>query len=203
MDFKTTVNNHISMKKIIPVPYISQFSKEFDEEWHYKSCGIACVAMLLAYYNLEDSSPMRLLEEGITIGGWTDIGWRHEALVRILRNHGVNAYSQEFRSIQVSSKYNSFKINPMEEKMMEDGIAKMIAEIDGGHPVMVSVDEGFNTNLEKHIVLVVGYDFTDKQEKFIIHDPRGINSIERFDLMPVDIAKIRKFWRKFAIFSYL
>ncbi len=206
MDFKSLVNNNVSMKKIIPVPYISQFSKEFDEEWHYSACGVACVAMLLGYYNLEDISPMKLIEEGVAIGGYKGHGWYHDSLARLLRNHGVNAYTQEFRSVEVSTDYKSFSISPLEAKMVQAGIAKIITEIDAGHPVLVSVNEHFNTNLEKHIILIVGYDFSDGQEKFIVHDSRGLNShgiVEAFEAMPVDISKFIKFWRKFAIFSYL
>jgi len=206
MDFKSIVNNNDSMKKIIPVPYISQFSKEFAEEWHYSACGIACVAMLLGYYNLEDINPMRLVNEGVAIGGYKGQGWFHEALVRLLRNHGVNAYAQEFRSVDISSDYKTFSPSILEPKLIEKGIEKIIKEIDAGHPVMASVDEHFNTNLEKHIILIVGYDFSNGQEKLIVHDSRGLDHAgvhEAFEAMPVDIAKFVKFWRKFAVFSYL
>jgi hypothetical protein len=38
-----------------------------------------------------------VISEGISIGGYKqDIGWSHEALVRLFRNRGINAYRQEF-----------------------------------------------------------------------------------------------------------
>ncbi len=203
MDFKRIVNNKDSMKKILPVPYISQYSKLFEKDWQNRSCGIACVAMLLGYYNLEDINPMRLVNEGVTIGGYCNKGWFHESLVRLLRNHGVNAYTQEFRSIDVNSENKTFEINSLETKMIESGIAKIIKEIDLGNPVMISVEPGFNTNKENHLILIIGYDFSDQKEKFIVHDPDGVDKNELHSEMPVDISKIRQFWRKFAIFSYL
>jgi len=203
MDFKSLVNNNDSMKKIIPVPYISQYSDSIEHDWQNRSCGIACVAMLLGYYNLEDINPMRLINEGVSIGGYCNRGWFHESLVRLLRNHGVNAYAQEFRSVNVSPENKTFEISVLETKMIEEGLAKIIREVDANHPVMLSVDPGFNTNKENHLVLIIGYDFSDKNEKFIIHDPNAATEKLAHSEMSVDIAKIRKFWRKFAIFSYL
>ena len=197
------VNNKDSMKKIIPVPYISQYSDSIERDWQNRSCGIACVAMLLGYYNLEDIGPMKLINEGVSIGGYCNRGWFHESLVRLLRNHGVNAYAQEFRSVAVSSEQKTFEVSPLETKMIDEGLAKIIREIDVGHPVMVSVEPSFNTNKENHLILIIGYDFSDKKEKFIIHDPDSATEKSAHSEMPVDIAKIRKFWRKFAIFSYL
>ena len=197
------VNNKDSMKKIIPVPYISQYSDSIEHDWQNRSCGIACVAMLLGYYNLEDISPMKLINEGVSIGGYCSHGWFHESLVRLLRNHGINAYAQEFRSVNVSPEQKPFEISPLETKMIDEGVAKIIHEIDADHPVMVSVAPGFNTNKENHLVLIIGYDFSDKKEKFLIHDPDAATEKQAHSEMSVDIAQIRKFWRKFAIFSYL
>jgi hypothetical protein len=203
MDFKSIVNNKDSMKKIIPVPYISQYSNSIEKDWQNRSCGIACVAMLLGYYNLEDNSPMKLINEGVSIGGYCNQGWFHESLVRLLRNHGVNAYAQEFRSVNVSPENKTFEINSLETKMIDEGLVKIIQEIDSGHPVMLSVGPGFNTNKENHLILIIGYDLSDKKEQFIIHDPDAVTEETMHIEMFVDIAKIRKFWRKFAIFSYL
>jgi len=203
MDFMSIVNNKDSMKKIIPVPYISQYSDSIEHDWQNRSCGIACVAMLLGYYNLEDISPMKLINEGVSIGGYCSHGWFHESLVRLLRNHGINAYAQEFRSVNVSPEQKTFEISPLETKMIDEGVAKIIHEIDADHPVMVSVAPGFNTNKENHLVLIIGYDFSDKKEKFLIHDPDAATEKQAHSEMSVDIAQIRKFWRKFAIFSYL
>lgn len=203
MDLKSIVNNKDSMKKIIPVPYISQYSDVFEKDWQNRSCGIACVAMLLGYYNLEDINPMRLINEGVAIGGHCNKGWFHESLVRLLRNHGVNAYAQEFRSVDVSPENKTFEINSLETKMIESGINKIISEIDLGHPVIISVGPGFNTNKENHLILIIGYDFSDEKKNFIVHDPDGVDKNELNYEMPVEISKIRQFWRKFAIFSYL
>jgi hypothetical protein len=203
MDFRQVVNNKDSMKKILPVPYISQYSNSFDEDWKNRSCGIASIAMLLGFYNLDDSSPMNLVHEGIAIGGYCNNGWFHESLVRILRNHGVNAYAQEFRSVSVDYEQKTFSKNPFEQKMIDGGLSKIIKEIDGGHPVLISVKPGFNGNKENHLVLIIGYDFSDKKENFIIHDPNGnTENIENSEI-EIEARKILEYWRNFAIFSYL
>jgi hypothetical protein len=115
----------------------------------------------------------------------------------------VNAYAQEFRSVNVSPENKTFEISVLETKMIDEGLAKIICEIDAKRPVMLSVSPGFNTNKENHLVLIIGYDFSNKNEKFIIHDPDAVTEKMAHSEMSVDIAKIRKFWRKFAIFSYL
>jgi hypothetical protein len=87
--------------------------------------------------------------------------------------------------------------------MLEEGTVKIIKELDSGHPVLISVKEGFNTNKENHLVLIIGYDFSGENPKFIVHDPDGLNKTDLHSEMPVEIAKIHEFWRKFAIFSYI
>lgn len=203
MDFIKVVDNISSMKKIIPVPYISQYSNSFESDWQNRSCGIACVAMLLGYYNLQDISPMRLVDEGVAIGGYCNKGWFHESLVRLLRNHGINAYAQEFKSVDVSTETKTFKTNSLEQEMSNKGIIKIIQEIVAGHPVIISVESGFITNKENHMILIVGYDFSGENKKLIIHDPDGSSENIDRSQMAVDISKVVKFWRKFAIFSYI
>lgn len=202
MDFRQVVNNKDSMKKILPVPYISQYSNSFDEDWKNRSCGIACVSMLLGYYNLDDSNPMNLVHEGITIGGYCNNGWFHESLVRILRNHGINAYAQEFRSVSVNYEEKTFSKNLFEQKMINGGLSKIIKEIENGNPVLISVKPGFNGNKENHLVLIIGYDFSNKKENFIIHDPNGNTENIKNSEVEISIEKILEYWRNFAIFSY-
>jgi hypothetical protein len=202
MNFRELVDNKRGMKKILPVPYISQYSDSFEQDWKNRSCGIACVAMLLGYYNLEDLNPMILINEGIAIGGHCQGGWFHESLVRIIRNHGINSYAQEFRSVEISMKDKLFKPSPLETKLVDDGLIKIIQEIDKKQPVIVSVKPNFNGNDTNHLLIVIGYDFSDQKGNLIIHDPNGKNSKKTLNEFSVNLSEFQKFWRKFAIFSY-
>jgi len=58
--------------------------------WAWRSCGIACLQMILK----NSKKTMELINEGFKQNGYifkNDIGWKHQALVNILKRHNFRA----------------------------------------------------------------------------------------------------------------
>jgi uncharacterized protein YvpB len=172
------------MGSSLNIKFVSQNSDEVPAEWHDKACGIACVKMILNFAGAEFSIK-DLINEGLEINGYTEYGWDHESLVRLLRNHGVNSYRQEFRSND----------KDIESRLRDDGVSKIKSHIDNGQPVIVSVDKGFGNNNHLHLILVTGYD----DENFIYNDPDSRNGEEK-EGATVSEEEFLKYWRGLAIF---
>ncbi len=87
----------------LPVPLLAQhFQPErWKEEgfaspgdsaaWSNRSCGIACVRMIISYYNGTAPTMPQLLSQGLAMNAYCDKGWIHSGLARLLRDHGVSA----------------------------------------------------------------------------------------------------------------
>ena len=89
------------MKVQLEVPFYSQKDNVYKEEYVNNSCGIVCVKMVLAFAQKDSGDIDDLVQEGYIVGGTEAAGWNHETLVRVLRNHEVLAYRQEFKSHNV------------------------------------------------------------------------------------------------------
>lgn len=186
--------------KILPVPYYSQNAESVDPDWRNRACGISCISMIMAYHQLDDVSIMPLIHEGLNIGGYCANGWFHESLVRIMRNHGLHAYAEEYRCVVVGKNRGQASENVLQPKMVDSGILKIIKQIDLGRPVIVSVDENFRNNKFKHMVVVVGYKtFESQVTGLYINDPDDRQSPGNNVFISID--RFKDYWRKFAIFS--
>lgn len=179
-------------KKILNVPFVSQHSAT-DSFWKNRSCAIACLKMVLDFIKTENYSLDELIKEGEKIGGYTDFGWLHDALVKISRNHGVPAYAQEFRSVPDDTEES--------KKLLNFGLEKIVKSIENDLPVIITVREGFGSNTHTHIILVTGYQFSDTGilQGFYINDPDDRTG-DKKEAFLVDIADFLKYWRKYTIF---
>lgn len=182
------------MKKL-NIPFYAQ--REIVEESEKNgACGVVCVKMILDFvhgttYDVDD-----LIKETYIVGGKEPAGWNHEALVRVLRNHGTSSYKQEFISHTVSDLSLTTGILNTEqtEKFREIGIQKIKKSIDNGYPVMVSVKAGFGANESSHIVLIIGYD----EENFYMNDSQRPSS-EKHPLV-CSINRFKEFWKGLVVF---
>lgn len=182
------------MKTTLQVPFYAQ--KEILTNGEANSaCGIVCVKMILDYAgkknDIED-----LIKEGYIIGGKVDAGWKHETIVRVLRNHGILAFPQEFRSHIVDTEKEEGILNEkMTNEMRDVAITKFEMFIDQGYPVMVSVKPGFGNNKGDHLILIVGYD----EENLYINDSG--NSSEEESPIKVSKNKFMEYWKGLTIFT--
>jgi hypothetical protein len=197
---KDRKTENTNMKKILLVPYFVQMDEKIDPRWHDNSCGIVCVSMVMSFHYLDTFHASELIDECVLMGGYTSLGWIHDFLVRLLRNHGINAYSEEFRSVKVNIADKTFSDSQFQEKMLETGIKKIASEIDENRPVIVSVLPGFRNSNFNHLVLIVGYEgLSENPSGFYIHDPD--NRISPGQEIFVPLSHFKEKWRKMAIFS--
>ena len=83
-------------------PHLKEFSF-----WAWRSCGIANVAMVLRSEDLYEDDLYQLVCEGIRADGYAfrnfygkeDIGWKHQALVKLLRGYGMCAKTRTHLSM--------------------------------------------------------------------------------------------------------
>lgn len=193
------------MTKKIDVKYYSQHSDDISEEWRRKSCAIACVKMILDFMDSDDElSGQDLVDEGLVINGFSPEGhgWIHESLVRLLHNHGVSAYRQEFKSY-FFDKGTSALFDKKEDsnKIYHVGLNKIIKSLKNNSPVIVSLGNGFNGAVNTHMVLLTGTKETKENGigGFFYHDPNSKTEME-FEHAFMAIDTFKKYWRKMAIF---
>lgn len=62
--------------------------------WSDRACGIACLRMILAYYDLPVPDPAEMLRRGREIGAYCDRGWVHRGLVELGRHYGLSGEAE-------------------------------------------------------------------------------------------------------------
>lgn len=176
----------------LDIPFFSQLDNQVPEELRRSVCAIACIKMILDYKN-GNIDFLTILKEAEWIGQKDKAGWTHEVLVRVLRNHNVLAYRQEFVAHSINLDTQSALEADQTPRFCEEGIDKIKRSIDSNNPVMVSVKAGFSQNKEDHIILIIGY----TQDSLIIFDP-----ILHTDQNPqtVSLNRFKEYWKKLAIF---
>ena len=190
------------MEKKLKINFYSQHSHEVDLDWRKKSCGIACVKMVIDYCGVSKPQIMDLIEQGRYIGGYNpEYGWNHDSLVNILRNHGVSAYRQEFKSQNINPSEKNSKKSKYEDRLCSLGEHKIIQFIDKGAPSMISVEKGFIVGDSSHLILVIGYKKElDHITGFFYLDPDNqLEDDKKCEFMSLD--RFHNFWRKLAIFT--
>jgi hypothetical protein len=96
------VTSFVTARTVVPVPLLGQhydpsawrrdgfLSKAESVAWGGRSCGIACVRMLLLAC-FGTAPPMAvLLHDALGIGAYCDAGWIHSGLVELGRRHGLD-----------------------------------------------------------------------------------------------------------------
>lgn len=194
------------MKNILGVKHYLQYKDVKDPDWHNRSCGITCVKMVLEFFNKGlTASVDDLIKEGLAIGGYMEGdngGWYHSALTKILRNHGVHCYPEEFRTVHVALEKNKLTTSSFADRFVDDGLKKMVRSIDLKFPVIISVGPGFNGAKSNHLVVIVGYNLEQGQiSGFFVLDPNEKEVLDGSKFVPISMVK--KGWRKLAIFTYL
>lgn len=183
-------------EKTLNIKYYSQHGGVKEEFWRTRSCGIVSLYTCLSYFNrLKGKSLDDLIKEGEAIGGYSKDGWLHDALVRLSRNHGVLAYSQEFKSIDVDWENKKFGEGKNQEALFLKGLEKIRKEILEGRPVIMSMNAGFGANNGPHLTVVVG--INDSGFYFNDPDDRGGENREK---VFVSKEEVLKYWRGFCVF---
>lgn len=189
-------------KKNINIPYQSQNDDSVSGEWKDRSCAIACTKMILDFLSDDEVTMSDLIAEGLLIDAHTsEHGWSHQGIVRLLRNHGVSSYSQEFKTMNIMKDGDDVKINDSQytKEIIETGIFKILNNICSDKPVICSVKACFGDNKTSHTILLTGFDFNDNKKVLIYHDPDSRKG-EIKENKEVELDHFIEYWKKLSIF---
>ena len=171
---------------ILQIPFYSQYDDIMDESWRSKACVVTCLKMALDFLSADVPPIDDLIQEGVSINGYTPYGWSHDAIVFLAHNHGVPAYKEEFRSAN----------SAFQKNMEQIGLQRIITTIVQKRPVIASVTK---PNDSYHTVLIVGFEGEEARPTNIIyHDPDTKNVGSAFQ--KVSLLDFLEKWRKLAIF---
>ncbi|OGG60619.1 hypothetical protein A2765_03515 [Candidatus Kaiserbacteria bacterium RIFCSPHIGHO2_01_FULL_56_24] len=124
------------------VPFYSQFKDIASAKWQKVGCGITSLAMIIEYYDPQDVSVNKLLNEGIAAGAYlNNAGWTYAGLINVSKKYGMAGSSHDLGKSGMSAAYTQLK------GYLEDG------------PVIVSVHYKMDPKSTiPHLVVVTGID---------------------------------------------
>jgi len=189
------------MKKILEVPYYSQKLDISDEKWKDKACGITALKMVLDFFSAKQTPSIDwLIKEMEFVGEHIREGVTHETLVILARNHGFNAYRQEFKSHKINIERGKVILSKYENELIDGGVHKIIESLKNELPVIVSAVKKFKEEDKPHLVLVVGFEEdANGVVGFYYNDPDS-DTVGGGENLFVDLETFKKYWRKMAIF---
>lgn len=159
---------------ILKVPYYSQVRDTKNPKWKDKSCGIAALKMVLDYYSPTNLTIDDLYQKGLDLGGYKEgVGWYHHSLALLSKSLGYKAITRSWNIPKESLEhlqergFSKEDIKIVNQQQMEEGIFSLKNELENGHPVVVSVNQGFGEHGQGHLVTLIGYD----EIGFILNDP--------------------------------
>lgn len=92
------------------VPFFSQFLDIDAVEWQKRSCGIASLAMVIAYYKPGTVSVNKLLQQGILSGAYLkNAGWKHQDLALLSEKYGLQGSSYDLSGLDKKTAFAEFK----------------------------------------------------------------------------------------------
>jgi hypothetical protein len=184
------------------VPYYSQRTDVIDTEWKSRSCLVVSAKMVAEFLGAKIVSADEWIKEGVCIGAWDGNYWKHEGIVRLLRNHGVFGYAQEFKTVDVNIGNGEMKAGVMSDLFLKNGIEKIIKSLDSGSPVIVSIYKYFTEKDRHHGIVIIGYEKDENNlvKGFYYHDPEAPEEKGGENLF-VGLDEFKNGWKRLAIFS--
>ena len=80
---------------------LQAYSNDFIKTWSDRSCGLACVGMLINHLTTYKINMIDLFETAYQARFYTKNGWLHTGLVTILQAHGLNAQAKSALSAEI------------------------------------------------------------------------------------------------------
>jgi hypothetical protein len=170
----------------LTVPYYSQFLDVNDAFWNIRSCGGACLKMIIDYYknnsiNVNNSmSVLDIMNYAKENDGYSmSNGFIHDFAVNFLKENNLSSY----------------RLEGLEDL---DLIKK---EILNNNPIIVSVVKRVLEQTKFHLILVVGLQLDEKDQvvKVFYHDSEA-TSIENGSYRVCNTDQFLHSWRGKAIF---
>lgn len=194
------------MKKILDVPYLSQFDDVSDVNWQSVACGVTSLAMVLKYYGTE--VPIEnLIEVGEEINSFSEKagGWYHNGLCEIARRYGFIAWRRKWRIGKRDLDYvkeEGWTDNDVEQYEIQtaaEGIFTLEKSILKGTPPIISADKDFENENSGHLVVVTGFEREGEELKgFYINDPKARGKKRKDEF--IYLKKFEEHWHKRGIF---
>lgn len=164
------------MKKLLEIPHLVQYYDVDEAIWQGRSCGIVSLAMVLDYYDIEIDIK-ELIDLGLKKDGYIDgVGWKHQIICDLAKHFGLKSHRTE-----------------------DESIDNLIAALDRGEPVIISIHKDFDPENEGHLVVLNGF-FTNEDELmgFYVNDPVGASYKHKNQFIKLD--KFLAGWKKRAIY---
>lgn len=180
----------------LSVPYYSQFVDVTDPFWMLRGCGAASLKMVAEYQGVTVPNIEELGNEAKERGGYDmQNGWIHNYLVNKAVELGLQAHRTE-REVPI--------------------VDEIIASLDAGNPVIVSVEKRVLEQKRFHLLVIVGYemgedDITESESGiansyklmansgFYYHEPESTDKL-RGQYRFCDTETFKEYWRGKAIF---
>lgn len=161
----------------LTVPYYSQFLDIDDPFWVLRACGAASFKMVAEFYGKKVPDLLTLCHEALERNGY-DMrnGWIHDYIVSRLAEAGLVAHRKEGLT----------------------EFSDILASLESGNPVIVSVEKRVLEQTRFHMVVVVGYD----NGTFFYHEPESTDR-EKGSYRTCSLEVFLEYWRGKAIFSSL
>ena len=173
--------NTTFMDRKILVPYYSQYLSVEDKENCLKSCGMACVYMILSHHKIKVPSLNEMVLSGIKEGGIGLSGWNHNYFVKLFNDLGLKSERME-------------GMKDIDAKIIEKNISQ-------GCPVIISAERIIFDRRIFHMVVITGTrtDEDGNLEGFFYHDPASL-AVELAEHCYVPLKTFFLSWRRMAIF---
>ena len=143
-------------KILIELSVYDQWKDTGNDNWVGKSCSICSLKTMLVFKDSKNSELKitKLIQEGLDADGYAEgIGWKHQGLVDIARNHGIELkFQKQFFTGEGKTGGLDF-INKILLKRQPVMASIMNRNKDGGHMVVVHgfQDKGAD-NVEYYIL---------------------------------------------------
>lgn len=161
----------LEIATIPQVPFYSQFADITSPKWKKVGCGIASLAMLIEYYEPQDISVDKLLNEGIAAGAYlNNAGWTYKGLIDVSRDHGMDGSFQDLGKSSMDTAYAALK------EQLEAG------------PVMASIHYEFDPKSTiPHLVVITGI-----EDGLVYYNDPASNAGDE----SISVEKFKKAWKK-------
>ena len=156
------------------VPYYSQFLDTSDAFWMLRACGAVSLKMVAEYHGITTPDISTLCIEARDRGGYDMVnGWVHDYIVTKAKEIGLDAERKE-------------DLTTTDE---------IVASLEKGNPVIVSVEKRVLEQTRFHMLVIVGYG----DGEFIYHEPESTDR-ERGAYRSCNTETFMEYWRGKAIF---
>ncbi len=169
------------MKKILDVPYISQYRDLADVDWQGRACGVTCLAMVLAYYEGEARPLQALIDLGTELKAYNgDYDWYDSGLCNIAARLGYTAWRRRWALSKIDTDFfekegrTELDNEAYNAQSMKEGLYSIEHSLRNGTPVIVSVNKDFDEHNHGHLIVLTGYEKDgEKLAGFYYNDPNS------------------------------